>query len=284
VGDWLVEPELDRITNGSASAYLRPQVMELLVYMARHGNCVVSAEDLHDNLWTGKVVGSGTVYNCVAELRHTLTGDDNLQSYIETIPKKGYRLVAPITAIAEPQTANISGSTHEWRHHSIISKYRVVVSIVATAIVALGAVFLSHLVSQENQSAVTPDRRSVQTFKLDIPESIRLMETGRNPIDISSDGQRVVFRGIADGRSQLFSRSIDSLAVRPIEGAEQTSVFAATFDLSPDDQWIAYQGKNALLQKVHVNGGIPVTLCDPVGLIRDISWGPNGQIYWIQGL
>jgi len=99
VGDWLVEPELDRITRNSESTGLRSQVMDLLVYLARHEGRVVSTEDLLDDLWAGKVVASGTVYNCVGELRHALDDGKDPHTYIETIPKKGYRLLAPVSGI-----------------------------------------------------------------------------------------------------------------------------------------------------------------------------------------
>ncbi|MFQ5983056.1 MAG: winged helix-turn-helix domain-containing protein, partial [Woeseiaceae bacterium] len=98
VGDWLVEPDLDRITRESQSTSLRPQVMELLVYLARQQGRVAKTEDLLNDLWTGKIVTDGTVYNCVAELRHALDDEDR-QTCIETIPKKGYRLIAPVSAI-----------------------------------------------------------------------------------------------------------------------------------------------------------------------------------------
>ena len=99
VGDWLVEPELDRITRNSESTGLRSQVMELLVYLARNKGRVVSTEDLLDDLWAGKVVASGTVYNCVGELRHALADGKDPHTYIETIPKKGYRLLAPVAGL-----------------------------------------------------------------------------------------------------------------------------------------------------------------------------------------
>ena len=99
VGDWLVEPELDQITRNSQSTYLRSQVMELLVYLARHEGRVVSADDLLDDLWAGKIVASGTVYNCVGELRHALADGKDPHTYIETIPKKGYRLLAPVAGL-----------------------------------------------------------------------------------------------------------------------------------------------------------------------------------------
>jgi len=99
VGKWLVEPELDRIIGDDSSTNLRPHVMDLLVYLARQQGRIAKTEDLLDDLWAGKVVTSSSIYNCVAELRHALCDGNNPHTYIETIPKKGYRLVAPVAGI-----------------------------------------------------------------------------------------------------------------------------------------------------------------------------------------
>ena len=101
VGDWLIEPDLDRISRKSESASLRPQVMELLVFLARQGGQVARTEDILDKLWAGKFVTDGTLYNCVSELRQALANGETGQEYVETIPKKGYRLVAPVTGLDE---------------------------------------------------------------------------------------------------------------------------------------------------------------------------------------
>lgn len=94
VGDWLVEPNLGRIARNSESVALRPQVMDLLVHLAEKDGHVAGTEELLESLWAGKYVTEGTLYNCVGELRHAL-GDD--QEYVKTIPRKGYRLVAPVS-------------------------------------------------------------------------------------------------------------------------------------------------------------------------------------------
>ena len=98
VGDWIVEPELDRISKGAEHRNLRPMVMELLVYLARRHPHVVSGEELLDELWTGKVVTGGSVYRCVGELREALDDGSN-RVYVETITKKGYRLRMPVVLI-----------------------------------------------------------------------------------------------------------------------------------------------------------------------------------------
>lgn len=110
VGDWRVEPELDRISQASDTRNLRPKVMELLVYLSQRPGKVISAEEMLDDLWAGKIVTDSSVYRCVGELRAALAGNEGQHTYIQTVPKKGYRLVAPVTDAGEnPEPAR------DWR-------------------------------------------------------------------------------------------------------------------------------------------------------------------------
>ena len=99
VGDWLVEPSINRISTASEEIHLRPQLMEVLVYLADQHGRIATLESIHDDLWSGRVVSSGTIYNCIAELREAFSRDGKQLSYIETVPKKGYRLAPPIVAM-----------------------------------------------------------------------------------------------------------------------------------------------------------------------------------------
>lgn len=105
IGDCLVEQGLDRISRGEAVATVRPQVMDVLVYLAARGNKVVHTDDLLEDLWPGKVVTSASIYNCVSELRQAFLVCDKGRTYVETVPKRGYRLVPPIAMIGESATA-----------------------------------------------------------------------------------------------------------------------------------------------------------------------------------
>jgi TolB-like protein/DNA-binding winged helix-turn-helix (wHTH) protein len=104
VGDLLVEPAMNKISRDLRTISLRPQVMELLVYLASNEGQVVSVEELLDTLWPGKVVTFGTLYNCIGELRHAISCLDDTQPYIETIPKKGYRLAVAVGTLPESST------------------------------------------------------------------------------------------------------------------------------------------------------------------------------------
>ncbi len=104
LGDWLVEPATNRISTALDSVYLRPQLMDLLVYLASLQGQVATLESIHDDLWSGKVVSSGTIYNCIAELRQAFAREGEKIDYIETLPKKGYRLAPSIVAMPASRT------------------------------------------------------------------------------------------------------------------------------------------------------------------------------------
>jgi len=105
---WRVEPDQGRIKLGNTVTHLRPQVMELLLLLAGSPGRVFSAEEILDALWPDKAVGTDSVYNAVRELRQALGDDPRHPDYIQTIPKRGYRLRA--AAMQVPQTP-----TRAWR-------------------------------------------------------------------------------------------------------------------------------------------------------------------------
>lgn len=97
---------MNRISTAANSIQLRPQLMEVLVYLANLDGQVATLESIHDDLWSGKVVSSGTIYNCIAELRQAFATAGTHIEYIETLPKKGYRLAPPIVAKPAAPVAN----------------------------------------------------------------------------------------------------------------------------------------------------------------------------------
>ncbi len=99
VGDWVVEPELDEIRRGQERLRLEPRSMALLVHLIEHAGHVVSAEQLLDHVWKGVVVAPSSVYQTIAQLRRALADDAEHPRYIENVPRKGYRLIAPVERV-----------------------------------------------------------------------------------------------------------------------------------------------------------------------------------------
>ena len=108
IGPWTVTPALGQLRRAGKSVAVEPLAMDVLEYLARHTNEVVSAEDLTNALWQEKVVGDDAVYQRIHRLRTVLEDDFRHARYIETIPKKGYRLIAPVSFTADGENVNRS--------------------------------------------------------------------------------------------------------------------------------------------------------------------------------
>ena len=99
VGDRLVRPSLNRIEGPAGPVQVEPKVMEVLVHLAGRGGEVVSKEELVQAVWEGRFVSDDVVWRSIRELRRALGDDARSATRIETIPKRGYRLVeTPPTA------------------------------------------------------------------------------------------------------------------------------------------------------------------------------------------
>ena len=100
LGDWLVEPTLDRITRDGKAVQLRPRAMDVLTCLAVAAGKLASKRDLVDAVWRTEFVSDHALTQVIAELRAALGDDASNPSYIENIPRRGYRLVAIMTPVA----------------------------------------------------------------------------------------------------------------------------------------------------------------------------------------
>jgi DNA-binding winged helix-turn-helix (wHTH) protein len=97
LGDWTVEPTLDRISRQDHVVQLRPRAMEVLVCLADLRGQLATKQHLIDTVWHTEFVSENALTHVIAELRAALGDDAHHPRYIETIPRRGYRLVAQVT-------------------------------------------------------------------------------------------------------------------------------------------------------------------------------------------
>ena len=91
-----MRPSLNEISRRGASRRLRRQLMDLLVLLADRAGRVVSREEILQEIWKRRFVAETVLHRSIAELRDSLDDDREHPVFIETIPKRGYRLVAPV--------------------------------------------------------------------------------------------------------------------------------------------------------------------------------------------
>src|SRR5215467_7254173 len=87
------------------------RALDLLCVLASAKGNVISKDELIAQLWPGRAVEEGNLHVQISTLRKALDREEDGQSYIVTVPGRGYRFVARVTwaAPSRPVTADPSG-------------------------------------------------------------------------------------------------------------------------------------------------------------------------------
>lgn len=101
LGPWTVDPELNLVERDGSTERLEPICMDVLVHLIEQAPRVVSGDELLDRFWPDTHTEASTIHRRIAQIRRAL-GDSARQSkFVETVPKRGYRIVAEV-AVLEP--------------------------------------------------------------------------------------------------------------------------------------------------------------------------------------
>jgi TolB-like protein/class 3 adenylate cyclase len=96
VAGWHVEAASNRMSHGDEVVKLEPRTMGVLVCLANRSGDVVTRKELEAEVWQGAVVGYDALSHSITKLRKAFGDDRGDPHVIETIPKVGYRLIAPV--------------------------------------------------------------------------------------------------------------------------------------------------------------------------------------------
>jgi DNA-binding winged helix-turn-helix (wHTH) protein len=92
--------------------------MDVLVCLASKPGEIVSADELLETVWHGRPHVDNTVYQVVTHLRHGLGDDVHRPRYIETIRKRGYRLICPVApAVSDAEFPDATSDAAPARPH-----------------------------------------------------------------------------------------------------------------------------------------------------------------------
>ena len=118
VKDWLVQPQTNTVEKGSRRWHLEPKVMQVLVQLALHSDQVLPKERLIETVWRGTFVGDDVLIRCISEIRFVFGDDARSPSIIQTIPKSGYRLIAPVTMQVDTEGTSTSPGERKYSRAS----------------------------------------------------------------------------------------------------------------------------------------------------------------------
>ena len=215
IGPWELDCQLGTLISGQSRQRLPPKLIALLQQLAQSPGQLVTREHLLATVWDGAVVNEEAVSRAIAELRQALGDEARQPIYIETIPKRGYRLIQPVEPVD-----------------------KVTRSLKTPMLTGLGILLLAALIFgwfewrwQTESTPSWPDEVLVKSITSD--------EGWESQPAISNDGQLIVFsKPGASGQPDLWLVDTTTLVRRQLTDdlyIEASPVF------SPDASHVAYR-------------------------------------------
>jgi TolB-like protein/DNA-binding winged helix-turn-helix (wHTH) protein len=169
VGPWLVEPGLNTVSRNGTDIRLTPKVMEVLACLADHAPKPVSKEELLQTIWPDTFVGDDVLKGSISELRRVFEDDAKHPRIIQTIAKRGYRLMVPVEPVNGEQDKSPTVRSldppkkrRSWWTVALVSS-----SLVGLLLI-LGAAFNMHILRDRLAGkSASPQIRSIAVLPLE---------------------------------------------------------------------------------------------------------------------
>ncbi|MFT4937697.1 MAG: DNA-binding winged helix-turn-helix (wHTH) protein [Paraglaciecola sp.] len=111
IGDWQVTPASNSLRCGDNIRQIEPKAMDVLLLLCQQADLVLSADDIVEQCWGNTDIGDNPVHKAINQLRKAFDDKPSQPKYIETIRKRGYRIVA---ALSFPLDDELNAVKNEW--------------------------------------------------------------------------------------------------------------------------------------------------------------------------
>jgi pimeloyl-ACP methyl ester carboxylesterase len=114
-GPFVLDPGNAALRRSGAPVPVTPKAFAVLEHLVAHAGRLVTKDEFLDRVWPGVFVGDAVLKVCIREIRQALGDDPQQPAFIETVHKRGYRFIAPVTPAAAPETTVIAAPPAEAR-------------------------------------------------------------------------------------------------------------------------------------------------------------------------
>jgi DNA-binding winged helix-turn-helix (wHTH) protein len=269
-GPYRVDLSDGSLWRGTEDVRMPPRALAVLLYLVERPGRLVSKSALLDAVWKDAHVSETSLTEAMGLVRQTLGDNPQQPEYIQTVHRRGYRFIAPISV--EPQAGvsrGVPDAAEELEPHAPVSSAPEPDSVrhtrAASRTMVVAAAIALALAAAATWAWTRPDSTPAvtrATITL-LPEQAPAPALGAHTVmALSPDGQQMVYVAGTSGEYQLFARRMDQFEARPLAGTRggHGPFFA------PDGLRIGFfaDGK---LKHLALAGGEPVTIADaPAGL------------------
>jgi len=295
-GVFEVDLRSGELRKGGLKIRLQEQPFRVLTMLLERSGDIVIREELQKKLWPGDTFvdfdnGLNTAIN---KIREALSDSAETPRYIETLPRRGYRFIAPVEAGAPFSDRGISGGQitppppagadghgplpeevgpglqpalgeHVGELKSPLQR------VLPWGLAVIGTIAATVFAFVAGRYMFQPQGKQVISF-LVYPPSFTATYYGSAPV-LSPDGRKLVFIASSPGaQDSLWIRSLDDPVARPIPG----TFGALSAFWSPDSRHLGFVSIDGL-KRVDPEGG-PVTVLSNAVAYEDATWSRNGTI------
>ena len=307
-GPYVIDARSRILLKDGATVRLTPKAFDTLFVLVQHASQVVEKEQLLKEVWPDIFVEEGSLSHNIHGLRKALGDDSAEPRYIETIPKRGYRFVAPVKiSQADPAQIGFSGLEgdavviEKHTYARVISdefdetdvpaeihetkalttgndqhKKRTTWGAVAGgAFLAVSAIAASFVYMTRTSAPVTkpPVSRAKSTL-------VRM--TNNNAMDCepawSPDGNRMAFWSNRDGGKEIYVMNADGSNIKRLTNNLADDVNPSW---SPDGSRILFESErdgNRELYVMDPEGGNQIRLTRDNAIDSTATWSPDGSL------
>lgn len=291
IGDHLVQPDSNCIINGDLRTHLEPKAMEVLVFLASCSGETVSRERLMSAFWSDTYVTDDALNQSIRKIRRAFRKGADETRIISTVPKKGYRLVAPVSveprkrednlAAAPPSRAGAEDSAATGREKRRARRLSPALAL-STAAIAIGLGWLLR--------SLVPGGAAYGAGAL-VPIQLAAPMCHERCTSISPSGEETAFEHIAasgyrmnqsdifiqrsPGNPWIFAGSASHHEVAPAWAPDGRGIAFARFPIQGGPCEIIYKSVKTSQERSLASCGAQSAA--PLGWHPHLAWAPDGK-------
>ncbi|MBL8178065.1 MAG: winged helix-turn-helix domain-containing protein [Bryobacterales bacterium] len=275
-GTFVLDRAAGELRKNGLPVRLQGQPMQLLILLVERAGEVVSREEMQQKLWTADtfVEFDAGLNTAIKKVRQALGDTAENPRFVETVPKVGYRFIAPVHAVVVeiPLAAPVVVAPEAAAVESKAGR-RWWPVVVAAAIGLAGGIWL--LVSNGKKVAQGEPTR----FEIQLAQEHSLGSRYSRGIALSPNGRTLVYAAYQAGQWRMFRRGMNELEAHPIPGTEDAWNPAFT----ADGGRIGYVSGSEL-RTSDVDGGNVRTEVRLSPTMANgwaaAAWGENGDLFY----
>lgn len=214
-GEFTLDKKQARLLCQGTEIAIEPKLYELLLLFVNQPNSIISRQDILEHLWSGSLVTDNAINKLVASLRKVLVDDPKKPRYIQTVPKRGYRLICQVTQFdatnTEEKAQLIKAPLNKENKQTLSIQAQAFSGVIILLLLLLGSIFLWQIDSDNDKRVSGYTKALTRTHGVE--ESARMHPDNNHLYYLKQSGSQPT----KNTRFQLWVKNIHTAQTKQID-------------------------------------------------------------------